>query len=304
MYKMLKMKETEPIKIIFRPFLIDKIKFDKMKKDGPKIFIVSKGHNQKRFLIKNILSHFDFDCKTISNATTNKIICSNVDVEKDRIRLSESYDISDNFIHHKYDNQVLKDFLQCQKMKTIREFKNMEHKKDYRGIIIFDNCFDSSVKWSRDNFMDCLFLNSRYYKTMVLFSTQFILNIPPIYCNNVDYIFIYWNSNIEERRKIFQNYTLKNQKSIFPSFEIFCQFLEECTPYNHFLVIDNTTQSDKLEDCIFWYGPVFDYKKDRKAEYFKKHSNFFQSHVYPELIERAMHPSRIVQCMDSDFYLT
>lgn len=35
--------------------------------------------------------------------------------------------------------------------------------------------------------------------------------------------------------------------------------------------------------------------------HFREHSEFFHRHVYSELIERAMHPSRILQCMDSDF---
>lgn len=106
--------------------------------------------------------------------------------------------------------------------------------------------------------------------------------------NHVDYTFILRDANMEECMKIFQNYV-----NIFSSFEFFCAILDNCTKKHEYLVIDNTVESNQLEDCVFWYDSI--------TYCFKKHSNFFQNHIYPELIERAMHPSRILQCMDSDF---
>jgi hypothetical protein len=40
---------------------------------------------------------------------------------------------------------------------------------------------------------------------------------------------------------------------MFPTFEIFCQVMDQCTENFECLVIDNTTKSNKLEDTVFWY---------------------------------------------------
>jgi hypothetical protein len=49
-------------------------------------------------------------------------------------------------------------------------------------------------------------------------------------------------------KSIFDNYC-----SVFPSFEFFCQIMDQCTQNYECLVIDNTSQSSKIEDCVFWY---------------------------------------------------
>ena len=40
---------------------------------------------------------------------------------------------------------------------------------------------------------------------------------------------------------------------MFPTFEVFCQVMDQCTENYECLVIDNTTKSNKLEDTVFWY---------------------------------------------------
>jgi hypothetical protein len=50
------------------------------------------------------------------------------------------------------------------------------------------------------------------------------------------------------RKRIYENYG-----GAFPTFEFFCQVMDQCTQNYECLVINNATQSNKLEDCIFWY---------------------------------------------------
>jgi hypothetical protein len=40
---------------------------------------------------------------------------------------------------------------------------------------------------------------------------------------------------------------------MFPTFEVFSQVMDQCTENFECLVIDNTSNSNKLEDCVFWY---------------------------------------------------
>jgi hypothetical protein len=53
---------------------------------------------------------------------------------------------------------------------------------------------------------------------------------------------------MNNRRRLYENYG-----SAFPSFEFFCQMMDQCTQNYECLVINNNTQSNKLEDTIFWY---------------------------------------------------
>ena len=40
---------------------------------------------------------------------------------------------------------------------------------------------------------------------------------------------------------------------MFPTFESFCQVMDQCTENYECLVISNNARSNKLEDQIFWY---------------------------------------------------
>ena len=40
---------------------------------------------------------------------------------------------------------------------------------------------------------------------------------------------------------------------MFPTFESFCQVMDQCTENYECLVISNNAKSNKLEDQIFWY---------------------------------------------------
>lgn len=124
---------------------------------------------------------------------------------------------------------------------------------------------------------------------MMLITMQAPLFVPSIISDNIDYTFIFRENNVNQRKILYEKYA-----SIFPSFQLFCEVLDHYTENHTCVVIDNTSQSNKLEDRVFWYKASYD-------KYFSEHAKYFQEHVYYELITKAMHPSRILQCIDSDF---
>ena len=118
---------------------------------------------------------------------------------------------------------------------------------DPRTFVILDDClYDNS--WSRDKLMRCLFLNGRHWKVMLVITMQFALGIPPALRTNIDYVFILRDPYISNRRRIYENYA-----GMFPTFEAFCQIMDQCTENYECLVINNNTKSNKLQDQIFWY---------------------------------------------------
>jgi hypothetical protein len=40
---------------------------------------------------------------------------------------------------------------------------------------------------------------------------------------------------------------------MFPSFEVFCQVMDQCTENYECLVVNNNAKSNKIEDQVFWY---------------------------------------------------
>ena len=40
---------------------------------------------------------------------------------------------------------------------------------------------------------------------------------------------------------------------MFPTFESFCQVMDQCTENYEYLVINNNAKSNKLQEQIFWY---------------------------------------------------
>ena len=77
---------------------------------------------------------------------------------------------------------------------------------------------------------------------------QYPLGIPPQLRSNVDYVFILRDNQIKNRERIYQQYA-----GMFNSFDVFCQVMDQCTNNFECLVIDNKTQSNQLNDQVFWY---------------------------------------------------
>lgn len=65
---------------------------------------------------------------------------------------------------------------------------------------------------------------------------------------NTDFIFILRENIINNRKKLYEQYA-----GMFPTFDMFSSTMDQCTENYECLVIDNTIQSNKIEDQIFWY---------------------------------------------------
>jgi len=96
--------------------------------------------------------------------------------------------------------------------------------------------------------MRFLFLNGRHWKVMLIITMQYPLGIPPILRTNIDYVFIFRDNIMRNRRIIWENYA-----SMFPTLESFCMIMDQTTENYECLVINNNSKSNKICDQIFWY---------------------------------------------------
>jgi hypothetical protein len=155
------------------------------------------------------------------------------------------------FIHNEYSTTIIENILKRQRTVLKQMKKEMEtYRKssiDGRTFVILDDClYDSS--WSRDKMMRLLFMNGRHWKIMLIITMQYPLGIPPTLRTNIDFVFILREPYIANRRRIYENYA-----GMFPTFESFCQVMDQCTENYECLVINNNAKSNKLHDQIFWY---------------------------------------------------
>lgn len=163
-------------------------------------------------------------------------------------------------IYEDYEPKIVDKFLNRQK--KIMDELNEEKKKygrsdiDPRAFLILDDCmYDNS--WTKEKNMRFIFLNGRHLKIFCLITMQYPMGIPPVLRSNIDYVFINRNNMIKEREKIYMQYA-----GMFPSFHVFSSIMAECTENYECLVIDKKSQSNRLEDQVFWYksDPNVNYK--------------------------------------------
>ena len=110
-----------------------------------------------------------------------------------------------------------------------------------------DDCLYDN-KWINDKYVRSLFMNGRHYGLLYILAIQYVMGIPPVLRGQVDYVFILRENQVSARKRIYEQFA-----GIFPSFELFCQILDQCTENFECLVIHNGSKTNRLEDCVFWY---------------------------------------------------
>jgi hypothetical protein len=215
-------------------------KFDPsiIKSDSVVVFI-GKRNTGKSFCMKDILNyHRDLPVGIVISPTER----ANQYFEKF---------IPKMLIYDEYDEKITTKFLSRQI--NITKQKKDEMKKtgisniDNRAFLILDDCLYDK-KWPNDKNIRACFMNGRHYSIFFLITMQFALGIPPVLRGNIDYVFIFRENIVKNRERLYQHYA-----GMFPNFEVFSQTMDACTANYECLVIDNKTQSNKLEDQIYWY---------------------------------------------------
>ena len=222
-----------------KKFDMKTISFKANESKGPVIVLIGRRDTGKSFLVRDLLYyHQDIPIGTVISGTEE----GNGFYGKVVPKL---------FIHNEYNTAIIENVLKRQRQVLKQIKKEMEQYRktniDPRAFVIMDDClYDNS--WSRDKMMRLLFLNGRHWKLMLIITMQYPLGIPPTLRTNIDYVFILREPYIVNRKKIYENYA-----GMFPTFESFCQVMDQCTEGYECLVINNNAKSNKLQDTVFWY---------------------------------------------------
>lgn len=152
--------------------------------------------------------------------------------------------VPDLFTHDNYNQEAL-DNMVIRQRRMVR--KNGEGHPSNFAFIILDDCMDDT-SWVHHPTIKGIFKNGRHWDLFFLLAMQYCLDIPPPLRTALDYIFILREPNLRNRKQLWENYA-----SIFPTFNMFCDALDDLTQNYHCMVIKNRVLSNRIEDVVFWY---------------------------------------------------
>jgi hypothetical protein len=174
---------------------------------------------------------------------------------KQERKLYEKY-IHPLCIHKGYKKDITDNLIKQQQRKYKKcalEGTDFRSNPDLDSGLIIDTC-----EFSKDLKKDIrsLVMNGRQWKIAVIVSFQSIVDISPDIRANIDYLFCF-SAGIEDQRKLYENFF-----GCFKKFSHFQQAFEKCTGNHECLVLDNTSKSPKIENCVFYHRATLgrDYK--------------------------------------------
>ena len=210
-------------------------------KKGSIIVFIAKRNTGKSFLVKDCLYYKrDIPIGTVISATEG---CN---------RFYGDGLMPSLFIHEEYKPEIIANLVKRQEVVT----KKCEHQMKLYGksnidphafLVLDDMMFDASI-WLKDINIKKIFMNGRHFKLTFLLTMQYALGLSTSMRSQCDYIFLGKETIHSNRRRLYEHYA-----GMFPTFEIFCQVLNQCTENYEFLVIDNTSRSSDLSSQVFWY---------------------------------------------------
>ena len=228
---------------VIRKFNIETIR-DRCEMDSrksPMIVVIGKKDTGKSFLVRDILYN-------VQNEFPIGTVISGTEVANEFFQ----HMVPSKLIHDKYKPDIVMNTIKRQL--SVKTSRNQDKNRgggnshiDPRAFLILDDClYDSS--WIAQESTRYVFMNGRHIDLMTIITMQYPLGITPNLRTNVDFIFILRETMINNRKRIYDNYA-----GMFPTFEMFCQFMDQCTEDYNCLVICNGVSSNKLEDQVFWY---------------------------------------------------
>ena len=220
-------------------FDMKSISFKPDESKGPVVVLIGRRDTGKSFLVRDLLFYHQ-------NIPVGTVISGTEEGNGFYGKL-----VPKLFIHNEYNTAIIENILKRQRqlLKQVKKEQELYKRStiDPRTFVILDDCLYDAT-WSRDKLMRLLFMNGRHWKVMLVITMQYPLGVPPTLRTNIDYVFILREPYIANRKRIYDNYA-----GMFPTFEAFCQVMDQCTENYECLVINNNAKSNKLQDQVFWY---------------------------------------------------
>jgi hypothetical protein len=146
------------------------------------------------------------------------------------------------YISPEYREEEHKNFIARQ-----RTVKNLGHK--HTGcVMIIDDCTDDPKVFKTKTMRGQFKLGSRHWDNLLIVGTHAAMDFPPDIRKSTSFVAIFKTPDPAERKKIYQNFG-----GICGTYNKFCELLDQLTGDYTCMIIDKRTQSNNIEDCVFYY---------------------------------------------------
>jgi len=195
----------------------------------------------------------------------------------------------DTFIHSEYNPQIIETAM-AMNAKRVREAR--QYYPELNGLlpknrfcIVLDDMLADASAWKKEKTIQEIFFNGRHFNIFFILTMQYPLGIPPALRSNIDYVFIFNEPSIKNRKKIYEDYA-----GIIPTFDIFQNILDECTKNYECVVIKLSGDSENIRDQVFWYKakPHTDFRMGHKQiwdYHYKQYNNKYTTEEDNEKLE-------------------
>jgi hypothetical protein len=122
-----------------------------------------------------------------------------------------------------------------------------EAKQAY-SILIMDDISDDPKIYKTKLMKGIFKLGSQHWAQLVMIGTQYAIDFPPEIRQSVSYVALARQPELTERKKLYDNFG-----GLCGSFERFCDLMDGITGDYTFLIFKKRSQSNELEECVFWY---------------------------------------------------
>ena len=225
---MSKVKECEGLRL--KEFSMTKVR------DNSVCVFIGKTHTGKSFCVRDLLYYKkDFPAGKVMSATEDANCFFKEFVPSSII----SYDWSEIAC----DKFVKRQRIICNKKREDPNYKFV----DPRGFFVLDDLmYDTS--WIKYRTIKQLFMTGRHFAILFIVTMQYPLGIPPALRTNIDYVFLFRENIVKNRKRIYDNFA-----GMFPTFQSFCATMDKYTENYGCIVIHNGAKSNNIYDQVYWY---------------------------------------------------
>jgi len=215
-------------------------------KDGAVILIVGRRGSGKSTVAEDLMSY---------KRNVKRGVCVSATEKANKFW---SNHIPSCFIHYSYDDKITKDLFSMQK-KVKRKTGTVEPAFAIYDDLMFDKSFVKSKMTRR------VFMNGRHDGIFTIVTAQWIMDVPPDLRANIDYVVVLRDNIRVNRERVYTYFA-----GVFPNFSSFDEVMQSCTNNHECLILDQTSLSYNISDCVYFYKatPELKYKLGSK-EYWR-----------------------------------
>ena len=149
-------------------------------------------------------------------------------------------------------------------------------------ILLDDLMFKGGI--TRSDVIKKLFMNGRHWSILTMLTIQYSISLDISVRGSTGYVFICRENIKSYRKKLYESFV-----GMLPSLAVFEKIMDACTTDHSCLVVDRTSTSPNVEDCLFWYkaAPRYEFRIGSPAMW-----AYHRLHFDPTHDERAMKEER------------